>query len=584
MTDITVIETIETETVEVDLVIDPIIETIDVEIGDTGPVGPQGSPGADGADGAPGPQGPQGLQGPQGIQGPIGPAGPQGAPGGGGAGSAEYAFSTNLAAPPSTGQIRLNNAAAASATILWAHNVTNTGIDIKRVLESLLVGSKIIIQDESDNTKYADYQISGALVDQTTYYQIPVTFLAGGSAIANNTKCVFNIQTPAGAPVAAEYLTRSADATLSAERVVTDTTSIVWDWSTAGQAKATRAALTGDVTAAANGVATTIANDAVTNAKLANMTAPAFKGRTTAGTGDPEDLTATQATALLNVFTTALKGLAPASGGGTTNFLRADATWAAPAGGGGASLTISATPPGSPTVGMLWWDSTGGQLYLYYDDGNTQQWVAASSPSGAAPAAPLSTTQVFTSGSGTYTTPANCRRIEIRMAGSGGGAGGGTGAATAGTASTFGSLTANGGGAGGNGGGNGGAGGTATGGDINMTGQDGGDGNGAGNMPSGAGGHNAGFCGGGASRNPGGGLTGNAGKPNSGGGGGAGSGGASGPAAGGGAGGYLEKAINNPAATYAYAVGAGGNGGPASGAWATGGAGAAGIIIVKEYY
>jgi len=33
-------------------------------------------------------------------------------------------------------------------------------------------------------------------------------------------------------------------------------------------------------------------------------------------------------------------GLAPASGGGTTNFLRADGTWAAPAGGGGGASPI----------------------------------------------------------------------------------------------------------------------------------------------------------------------------------------------------------------------------------------------------
>jgi len=42
--------------------------------------------------------------------------------------------------------------------------------------------------------------------------------------------------------------------------------------------------------------------------------------------------TATGTTAKLNVFTDLLKGLAPASGGGTTNFLRADGTWAAPPG------------------------------------------------------------------------------------------------------------------------------------------------------------------------------------------------------------------------------------------------------------
>ena len=40
---------------------------------------------------------------------------------------------------------------------------------------------------------------------------------------------------------------------------------------------------------------------------------------------------AAAATALLNVFTDILKGLVPASGGGTANFLRADGTFAAPA-------------------------------------------------------------------------------------------------------------------------------------------------------------------------------------------------------------------------------------------------------------
>jgi hypothetical protein len=42
-------------------------------------------------------------------------------------------------------------------------------------------------------------------------------------------------------------------------------------------------------------------------------------------------------TALLNEVTTALKGLAPASGGGTDNFLRADGTWSIPPGAGGVS-------------------------------------------------------------------------------------------------------------------------------------------------------------------------------------------------------------------------------------------------------
>lgn len=186
-----------------------------------------------------------------------------------------------------------------------------------------------------------------------------------------------------------------------------------------------------------------VADDAVTNAKLANVATATIKGRATAGTGDPEDLTATQVRTLLNVangatanssdatllarashtgtqtastisdfseavddrvaallvagsnvtltyndaantltvaasggagatnlsYTAATRvlasdtgtdatlplvssadaGLAPASGGGTTNFLRADGTWAAPSGGSGVTdgdkgdITVSAS-------------------------------------------------------------------------------------------------------------------------------------------------------------------------------------------------------------------------------------------------
>ena len=57
---------------------------------------------------------------------------------------------------------------------------------------------------------------------------------------------------------------------------------------------------TGDVTSVGDG-AQTIVNNAVTNAKLADMATQTIKGRTTAGTGDPEDLTAAQVRALLGV-------------------------------------------------------------------------------------------------------------------------------------------------------------------------------------------------------------------------------------------------------------------------------------------
>lgn len=47
--------------------------------------------------------------------------------------------------------------------------------------------------------------------------------------------------------------------------------------------------------------------------------------------------------------------------------------------GGGTSVTVSTTPPQSPEPqdGDLWWNSEEGQLKVYYDDGNSSQWVDA---------------------------------------------------------------------------------------------------------------------------------------------------------------------------------------------------------------
>lgn len=111
--------------------------------------------------------------------------------------------------------------------------------------------------------------------------------------------------------------------------------------------------VTGDVTISDLGV-TAISTNKVTNAMLAQVATATFKGRTTASTGNAEDLTVTQATALLNNVvgdsgSGGTKGLVPAPASGDAaagKFLKADGTWTAPAGTGDVVGPSSATDSG----------------------------------------------------------------------------------------------------------------------------------------------------------------------------------------------------------------------------------------------
>jgi len=59
----------------------------------------------------------------------------------------------------------------------------------------------------------------------------------------------------------------------------------------------------------------------------------------------------------------------------------ANPNWTLP-GGGGSSVSIGATPPTTPAAGDMWWRSTDGVLFVYYDDGNSKQWVPATPTAG----------------------------------------------------------------------------------------------------------------------------------------------------------------------------------------------------------
>src|SRR6516164_5702957 len=130
------------------------------------------------------------------------------------------------------------------------------------------------------------------------------------------------------------------------------------------------------------------------NARLANMASNTLKGNNTGLAAAPIDLTVAQVNAILPVFTSALNGLAPLSGGGTTNFLRADGTWTAPPG-------ISTLTVGTTTI-------TGGTTtrVLYDNAGILGEYTISGSGSVAMTTSPSFTTPVL--GTPTSGTLTNC--------------------------------------------------------------------------------------------------------------------------------------------------------------------------------
>lgn len=230
----------------------------------------------------------------------------------------------------------------------------------------------------------------------------------------------------------------------------------------------------------------------------------------------------------------------------------------------------------------LVWDNVAGLLY-FATGGTAWKRVAPNFPLATVEigdlqvtnpklAGPRRTTTYLLNGSGlTYTVPANCKTLIIRMIGAGGGGGPASGSPGGnGTATTFNSISANPGGGGNQFPSTVGAGGIGGAGAANFRMQGNAGHPGGENIPTsftGQGGEGA-FGGGGAV----------AGAANSGSGGSGGS--SSGDVgSGGGAGEYVEIIIQNPAASYIYTIGAGGAGG-GNGA----GAGGSGLILIEEYY
>lgn len=168
--------------------------------------------------------------------------------------------STTTMADPGTGLLRFNNATPASVTAIAISDLSaNSGNpDVSPWVltwdDVTGVSSRGTLYIFKDETNFAFYQITGATTDNSGWSQLSVTYLVGNGTIA-------------------------------------DTNNIYLGFSPSGAVVGGITALTGDVTASGSGsVAATIANNAVSNAKMSTMAANTVKVNATNAFATPTDL------------------------------------------------------------------------------------------------------------------------------------------------------------------------------------------------------------------------------------------------------------------------------------------------------
>ena len=306
--------------------------------GETGATGAVGATGATGATGVSGVQGATGV----GETGSTGVAGPTGATGPQGQSSSFYDYKAKTGQTtgnPGNTYLLWNNATQINSTQINVSHIDRDGYDIDILLLLLTTGDNFFIQDADNALNYQKWVLSGPVVDQATYVQIPVTLVAsGGTGTTNfgNNEDVLFISAKSG----------QAGAT-GASGVAGPTGATGVQGATgAGETGATGVqGATGAIGATGAVGATGVGETGATGVGITGATGPAGTNGATGATGP-------------------IGATGPAGGGG-----------------GGASVTVATTPPSTPSEGDLWLDSDTMVMSIFYDS----TWVEVGTSSAGLP-------------------------------------------------------------------------------------------------------------------------------------------------------------------------------------------------------
>ena len=119
-------------------------------------------------------------------------------------------------ADPGTGNVAPDVVGAPTIFCFSTH--TTGGTDMRNVFLTTQVGDVILAQQQTDSTKWGKYQVRAALVDHSTWFEVPVTVLATGTGgtPANNADVVVDFnRTGTAAALAYRHVQSSAATTWS---------------------------------------------------------------------------------------------------------------------------------------------------------------------------------------------------------------------------------------------------------------------------------------------------------------------------------------------------------------------------------
>ena len=171
-------------------------------------------------------------------------------------------------ADPGSGLFRLNNTALASVTEMYIADDNQSSVDLSAMVQSLGVGANLYLSNPNVKADSACYTVSGAIVNNTGYSTIPLTFKdSGTSAFTSGTIISFsfismgtgNVVGPASAVDENIAVFDSTTGELIKDGLINKSAI------TANTAKVTNATHTSEVTGA---TALTVASVAITNKTL----------------------------------------------------------------------------------------------------------------------------------------------------------------------------------------------------------------------------------------------------------------------------------------------------------------------------